>query len=116
MKLEGEGKLLRIFLGETDHLKHQPLYEVIVMKARELGLAGATVYRGMLSYGANTRIHRVKMLELSEDLPIIIEIVDTEDNIQKFLPALDELITETNCGGLITIERADIIRYFHEKK
>ncbi len=116
MKLEGEGKLLRIFIGESDHLKHKPLYEVIVMKAREMGLAGATVLRGVESYGANSRIHKAHLVELSTDLPLLIEIVDTEENIQSFIPEMDKILAETNCGGLVTLEKVEIIRYTHEKK
>jgi PII-like signaling protein len=116
MKLEGEGKLLRIFIGEADHLGHTPLYEAIVLKAREQGLAGATVMRGLMSYGANSLIHRAKILELSTDLPVIIEIVDKEEALRAFMPLVDEMLTKVNCGGMVTVERADIIRYFHEKK
>ncbi len=109
MKLSGEGKLLRIFVGETDRYKSKPLYEAIVMKARELNLAGATVFRGIMGYGATSRIHSIKLLRLSEDLPVMIEIVDTEDNINKILPFLDETVTE----GLITIEKVTVIKYRH---
>jgi len=112
MKLSGEGKLLRIFLGEADHYKHQAFYEVIVRKAREAGLAGATVFRGVESYGAGSRvIHTAKILRLSEDLPIIIEIVDTEEKITNFIPTIDTLFEEVGCGGLVTVEKADVIKY-----
>lgn len=116
MKLEGEGKLLRIFIGESDHLKHKPLYEVIVMKAREMGLAGATVLRGVESYGANSRIHKAHLVELSRDLPLVIEIVDTEEKIRSFIPELDKILTDTNCGALVTLERIEVIRYSHDKR
>ena len=86
MKLPDEGELLRIFIGETDKYKGKPLYEAIVIKARELNLAGATVFRGIMGYGATSRIHSIKLLRLSEDLPVLIEIVDSEDNIGKLLP------------------------------
>lgn len=111
MKLEGEGKLLRIFLGEADRLEGKPLYEVIVAKAREQGLAGATVLRGVEGFGARSRIHTAKILRLSEDLPIVVEIVDTEEKIQAFMPRVDEMFQSSGSGGMITLERADIIRY-----
>jgi hypothetical protein len=111
MKLEGEGKLLRIFIGELDKIGHKPLYEALVLKARELGLAGATVLRGVESYGAGSRIHTAKILRLSEDLPIVVEIVDTEEKIDSFVRVAGELLEQAGCGGLITEERAHIIHY-----
>jgi hypothetical protein len=112
MKLEGDGKLVRIFLGESDKVNHQPLYEAIVHAAKKQGLAGATVLRGVEGYGANSRIiHTAKILRLSEDLPIIVEIVDTEDKIKTFLPSVDRLIEEANCGAMITLEKAEVFRY-----
>jgi len=111
MKLEGEGKLLRIFIGEIDKLGNKPLYEALVVKARELGLAGATVLRGVESYGAASRIHTAKLLRLSEDLPIVVEIVDTEEKIDSFVRVAGELLEQAGCGGLITEERAHIIHY-----
>lgn len=101
--------LVRIFLGENDFWHHKPLYEVIVEKARELNLAGATVFRGMLGYGATSRLHAANILRLSEDLPIVIEIVDSEDKIKTLLPFLDETVQE----GLITLEKVNVIRYRH---
>jgi len=111
MKLTGEGKLLRIFLGELDKVGHRPLYEALVLRAREMGLAGATVLRGVESFGARSRIHTAKILRLSEDLPIIVEIVDSPERIQSFLPVVDELFEQANCGGMVTLERAEVIRY-----
>jgi PII-like signaling protein len=112
MKLAGDGKLLRIFLGESDKLEHKPLYEVIVRAARKEGLAGATVLRGVEGFGADSRIiHTAKILRLSEDLPIVIELVDTEENIRKFLPTVDGLFDQAGCGGMVTIEKAEVIRY-----
>ena len=112
MKLSGEGKLLRIFLGEKDTFEHRPLYEVIVLKARESGLAGATVLRGVQGFGAVSRtIHSAKILRLSEDLPVVIEIVDTEEKLRAFLPIVDILFENIGCGGMITIEKAEIIKY-----
>jgi PII-like signaling protein len=116
MKLSGEGKLLRIFLGELDKHKHQPLYEAIVLKAREMGLAGATVFRGIEGFGASSRvIHTAKILRLSEDLPLIVEIVDTEEKIREFLPTIDTLFEEVGCGGLVTMEKAEVIKYTSAK-
>ena len=111
MKLPDEGELLRVFIDETDKFKGKPLYESIVMKARELNLAGATVFRGIMGYGATSRIHSIKLLRLSEDLPVIIEIVDTRDNINKILPFLDETVKE----GLITMEKIRVFKYRHSK-
>ena len=111
MKLPEEGKLLRIFIGETDKVKGKTLYESIVLKARELNLAGATVFRGIMGYGATSRIHSIKLLRLSEDLPVMIEIVDIEENIDKLLPFLDEHVKE----GLITMENVQILKYRHNE-
>jgi len=116
MKITGDGKLLRIFVGESDRCHGHPLYEAIVLKARELGLAGATVWRGIEGYGATSRIHTTKLLRLSEDLPILIEIVDTEEKILAALPALDALMESAGGGGLVTLEKAQIIRYTPGRK
>ena len=110
MKIEGEGKLLRIFIGESDRYRGAALHEAIVRKARELGMAGATVWQGIVGFGARSRIHSTKILRLSEDLPIIVEIVDSEEKIRALLPELDELM-EAASGGLVTLEKAEIIRY-----
>ena len=107
MHLPEDGKLLRIFIGESDRWEHKPLYEAIVLKARELGLAGATVLRGPMGFGANSRLHTSKILRLSEDLPLIIEIVDSEERIQQLLPFLDTMMQ----GGLVTMEKVQVIRY-----
>ena len=109
MKLPEEGMLLRIFIGETDSYNGKLLYEQIVLKARELNLAGATVLRGVMGFGANSRMHTAKILRLSEDLPMIIEIVDTEENLQKLQSFLDETVEE----GLITLEKVKVIKYRH---
>jgi uncharacterized protein len=109
MKIEGEGQLLRIFIGESDHWEGRPLHEAIVLAAREQGLAGATVLRGLEGFGASSRIHTVKVLRLSEDLPMIIEIVDRPDRIAAFLPILDKMVTE----GMITLEKVNILVYRH---
>lgn len=109
MKLPENGTLLRVFIGESDKLGDKTLYEAIVLKARELNLAGATVTRGILGFGADSRIHSAKILQLSEDLPVIVEIVDSRENIDKIIPFLDEAVTE----GLITIEEVRVIKYRH---
>lgn len=112
MKLPGEGTLLRIFIGEADRLHHQPLYELIVKRAHTTGLAGVTVVRGIEGFGRRSgTIHTARILRLSEDLPIIIEIVDTEENIRGFLPTVDELFADSGCGGLVTLGRAEVITY-----
>jgi uncharacterized protein len=112
LKISSEAKLVRIFVGESDRWHGAPLYEAIVRKVREMGLAGATVIRGVEGFGANSLIHTAKILRLSEDLPILIEIVDQEDRIATILPILDEMIGE----GLITMERVEIIKYTHDIK
>ncbi len=109
MKLPEEGTLLRIFIGETDQYQGKALYEQIVMKARELNLAGATVIRGIMGFGADSRMHSAKILRLSEDLPVIIEIVDTEEKLNTIIPFLDEVVTE----GLMTLEKVRVIKYRH---
>jgi len=107
MTLPTEGKLLRIFIGEADRWHGRPLYEAIVEEARRRGLAGATVWKGFMGFGAHSRLHTAKILRLSEDLPIVIEIVDTGEKISDFLPELDTMIGE----GLVTLERAEILLY-----
>ncbi len=111
MKLEGEGKLLRVFIGESDRVDGRPLYERIVLAAREQGLAGATVLRGLEGFGARSLIHTAKIVRLSEDLPVVVELVDTPEKIQAFLPVVEAMFERGGCGGLITVERAEIIRY-----
>ena len=109
MNLPEAGMLLRIFIGESDTYKGKDLYEQIVLKARELNLAGATVVRGIMGFGASSRVHTAKLLQLSEDLPVIIEIVDTEEKLNTIIPFLNEVVTE----GLITLERVCVIKYRH---
>lgn len=111
MHIEGEAKLLRIFVGESDLINHIPVYEKIVLEAREAGLAGATVTKGVMGFGASSRIHTSKVLRLSEDLPLVIEIVDEQKKIEEFIPALNKLFEEANSGGMITIEKTSIIKY-----
>ncbi len=107
MKLEGEAQRLRIYIGESDEWQGQPLYEAVVMKARELHLAGATVLRGSLGFGAHSCLHTTKILRLSAGLPMVIEIVDTEEKIAGFLPVIDEMVQE----GLVTLETVHVIKY-----
>ncbi len=107
MYLPHDATLLRIFIGESDKWQHKPLYEAIVLKARELHLAGATVLRGPMGFGKSSRLHTAKILRLSMDLPLVIEIVDSEEKIQAFLPMLDEMMQ----GGLVTLEKVRVIDY-----
>jgi uncharacterized protein len=111
MNLEKNAKLLRIFLGELDKHRGAPLYEALVLAAKKQGIAGATVFRGILSYGPSSRIHTAKLLDLSMDLPIIVEIVDSNEKLEAFLPVADRMIEEAGCGALITLEAAEVIRY-----
>lgn len=112
MKQSEEGQLLRVFCGESDTWEGQPLYRAVVLKAKELGLAGATVLRGPMGFGANSRMHTAKLLEVSTDLPVVIEIVDRADKIETLLPFLDQAVRE----GLITIEGVRILRYLSNRK
>jgi PII-like signaling protein len=112
MQLPEDALLLRIFVGESDRWKHRPLYEAIVMKARELHLAGATVLRGPMGFGKSSHLHTAKILRLSMDLPLVIEIVDTEEKINTLLPVLEEMMG----GGLVTLEKAKVIHYRHDEK
>jgi hypothetical protein len=107
MTIFEDGYLIRIYVGESDRLGHRPLYEAIVLKAREAGLAGATVLRGVMGFGKNSILHTAKILRLSEDLPMVVEIVDSLEKVEKFLPLLDEMISD----GLVTIEKLKAIQY-----
>ena len=107
MQIPHDSVLLRIFIGESDRWHHQPLYQAIVLKAREMHLAGATVLRGPMGFGKSSRLHTAKILRLSMDLPIVIEIVDSEEKIQQFLPVLDAMMG----GGLLTMEKVKVIDY-----
>jgi uncharacterized protein len=107
MKIPTDGYLLRIFIGESDHWQGKPLYEAIVLKARELHLAGATVLRGPMGFGANSRLHTTKILRLPEDLPMIVEVVDSKEKIDELMPFIDETVKE----GLVTLERVQVIQY-----
>ncbi|WP_371366623.1 hypothetical protein SRRS_09090 [Sporomusa rhizae] len=109
-KIASQAKRLRIYIGESDRWQHRSLYHALVEKAKELDLAGATVFRGLMGYGANSRIHTASIVDLSSDLPILVEIVDSEEYINKFLPFLDEMMQE----GLVTIEDIEVIKYGKE--
>lgn len=106
-KIASQAKRLRIYIGETDHYKGRSLYQALVEKAKELDLAGATVFRGLMGYGANSRIHTAKIIALSSDLPMMVEIIDSEEYINKFLPYLDEMVQE----GMVTIDDIEVIKY-----
>jgi PII-like signaling protein len=112
MTIPTDGKLLRVFIGEADRWHGRPLYEAIIEEARHRGLAGATAWKGFTGFGANSRLHTTKVLRLSEDLPVIVEIVDSAEKIAGFLPVLDDMVTE----GLVTVERAEVILYRASKK
>jgi len=112
MEVPRDSMLLRIFIGESDRWNHKPLYEAIVLKAREMHLGGATVLRGPMGFGKSSRMHTAKILRLSMDLPIVIEIVDSEEKIQALLPALEEMMS----GGMVTLERVRVIEYRHVER
>jgi uncharacterized protein len=111
MKLEGKAKMLRIHFGEDDQWQSRPLYQAIVERCRKLDIAGATVYRGIQGYGASTIIRRSHLLHLSSGAPILVQIIDTEENIQRLLPALDEMVAE----GLIAMSDVEVIKYVHQQ-
>jgi uncharacterized protein len=111
MRLEGKAKMLRIHFGEDDKWHNKPLYEAIVMKCRELDIAGATVFRGIEGYGASSLIHKQHLFRLSSDRPIMVSVVDTEEKIRTLLPVLDEMVDE----GLIAMSEVEVIRYVHQK-
>ncbi|MDA8379797.1 MAG: DUF190 domain-containing protein [Actinomycetota bacterium] len=112
MRLRGEGALLRIFIGESDTWHGRPLYQAIVRRMREEGLAGATVMRAIEGYGASSHLHTARLLRLSEDLPLVVEVVDTAENIERILPELDGMVT----GGLITLEKVEVLSYRADSK
>ena len=112
MKLEGEGKLLRIFIGESDKHGRKPLYQAIVEMLREEGMAGATVLRGIEGFGATSHLHTARILRLSEDLPIVIEVADTAERIEAIMPKIDEMVSE----GMVTLERVEVVSYRAQEK
>jgi PII-like signaling protein len=111
MKIEGEARRVRVYIGESDHWHGRPLFTAIVERCQREGLAGATVLRGIEGYGANSRIHTARILRLSEDLPVVVDIVDRAEKIDQLLPILDEMVTE----GLITLETVQIVKYVHAR-
>ncbi len=115
MELNKDAKLLRIFVGDSDKIGTLPVYEKIVLECKKQGLAGATVFKGFMGFGQSSRLHTAKILRLSEDLPIVIEIVDIQNKIDEFLPTLDKIFEEAKCGGLVTIEKAEVIKYTGRK-
>jgi PII-like signaling protein len=112
MEVPRDSILLRIFIGESDRWNHKPLYEAIVLKAREMHLDGATVLRGPMGFGKSSRMHTAKVLRLSMDLPIVIQIVDSEEKINAFLPTLEEMMS----GGMVTLEHVQVIEYRHSER
>lgn len=116
MEISGQAVLLRVFIGESDKIGHLPLFERIVKEARNAGLAGATVLKGVLGYGATARIRTTKILDLSADLSLVVEIVDEQGKIEAFQQTLSELFEEANCGGLVTLENIRVVRYVPEQR
>lgn len=116
MQIEPNAKLLRIFVGEIDKLHHRPLYEAVLQEARKADLAGCTILRGILSFGASSIIHKAKLIDISEDLPIVIEIVDDEARLEQFIKTVGAMLETAGCGGLITLEKATVLHYLHAKK
>ncbi len=115
MENQPDAKLLRIFIGEADKWGHQPLYEKIVFESREAGLSGATVLKGIMGYGANAKISSAKLFEISEDLPLVIEIVDVESKVREFTKTVKELLEKSGSGAMITLEKAEVILYKSSK-
>ena len=115
MEISGQAVLLRIFIGESDKLGHLPLFEAIVKQARDAGLAGATVLKGVLGFGANARIRTTKLLDLSSDLSMVVEIVDEKSKIDAFRPLITGFFDQANCGGLVTLETVEVIHYLPQK-
>ena len=116
MKIEGEAKLLRIFVGSSDKMNNTPLYEFIVYEAKRFGLAGATVLRGVMGYGASSMVHSAKILAISDDMPIIIEIVDEASKIEQFLTTVEKDFEKSKYGMLVTMEKVNVIHYSHSTK
>ena len=113
MHIEGDATLLRVFIGEADKLGHKALFDAIVEEARAAGLAGATVLRGIQGFGLSAKIRSSRILDLSSDLPVVVEIVDEEQKVQAFIETLNRLLEEADSGGLVTVEKAHVIRYLH---
>lgn len=111
-----DSRLLRIFIGESDKVDHRPLYEALVFAAKKQELAGATVLRGIMAFGASSKIHTSKLIDISQDLPIVVEIVDHEDKVNAFIKTVDALMDQAGCGGLVTIEKAQVLYYKSGKR
>lgn len=107
--LNGQSKLLRVFVGELDKWQHRPFYEAVLRRAKDQGMAGATVIKGVLSYGSSSILHSSKLLDISEDLPMIVELIDTEEKIRAFAGQVSEMFEEAGCGGIITLEAAEVV-------
>lgn len=107
--LNGQSKLLRVFVGELDKWQHRPFYEAVLRRAKDQGMAGGTVIKGVLSYGSSSILHTSKLLDLSEDLPMVIELIDTEDKIRAFAGVVSEMFEEAGCGGIITLEASEVV-------
>ena len=116
MHLNPDSKLLRIFIGENDKVDHRPLYEALLFAAKKQGLAGCTILRGIMGYGASTQVHTAKLIDISQDLPIVVEIVDHENKINTFLKTVNELVDKAGCGGLVTLEKAQVLYYKSAKR
>lgn len=114
-QLSADSQLLRIFIGENDKLDHRPLYEALLFAAKQEALAGATVLRGIMAYGASSQIHTAKLIDISQDLPIIVEIVDHKDKIDGFMVTVKNLMDRAGCGGLVTMEKAQVLYYTRQK-
>ncbi len=114
MHTEGEAVLLRIFIGESDKHGHLALYEALVRAARSQGIAGATVLRGICGYGSTAEMRQAKVLDLSSDLPVVVEIIEKESRIEDFMVTVDRLMEESNSGGFVTMEKAHVLRYFQQ--
>src|SRR5579862_9261252 len=116
MELKNDSKILRIYIGDADKISHSPLYELILFEAKNAGFIGCTVLRGILSFGRSQIVHSSKLFEIADDLPLVIEIIDTEEKIKSFLPKVDELIVRANCGGVVSIESASAYFYKRHEK
>lgn len=112
-QLNPDARLLRIFIGERDKAGHQPLYEALLFAAKAQQMAGATVLRGIMSFGATSHVHTAKLIDISQDLPIVVEIVDHEDKINRFLKTVNALMDKAGCGGMVTLEKAQVLSYKH---
>jgi PII-like signaling protein len=113
-ELNGSASLLRIFIGEADLLGHQPLYEALIYEAKKNGLSGGTVLKGIMSYGASSRLHTARLLDISQDLPVVVEIIDTEEKVQQFAAVAGTMIETAKCGGLMTVEPVNVL-FFQPK-